>query len=144
MRRLRHAPQQKRRSLDSTSNEGEMAIPQLERARVERALDKFCDRVPPAIRNQLSYEYRFRGNQVLLIERRPEFHNPTSHTEHPFAKFGTVQRLGGGRSNGAIATFGGTLMRDSKMFLTFETSSARLNPTQQVYFSARNCLGRRL
>jgi hypothetical protein len=41
-----------------------MPIPELEQARVERALDKFCDRVPVAIRPELAYEYRFRGNAV--------------------------------------------------------------------------------
>jgi hypothetical protein len=72
-----------------------MPIPELERARVERALDKFCERVPPAIRKELSYEYRFRGNEVVLIERRPDFQDPTRHTEHPFAKFVYSPTIGG-------------------------------------------------
>jgi hypothetical protein len=72
-----------------------MPIPQLERARVERALDKFCDRVPAAIRAELAYEYRFRGNAVELLERRPHFRDRTRHTEHPFAKFVYSPSVGG-------------------------------------------------
>ena len=72
-----------------------MAIPQLEQARVERALDKFCNRVPAAIRSGLAYEYRFRGNAVLLLERRPHFRDQTRRTEHPFAKFVYSPTVGG-------------------------------------------------
>jgi hypothetical protein len=72
-----------------------MAIPQLDRSRVERALDKFCDRVPPAIRKALSYEYKFRSNEVALIERRPHFQDPTRQTEHPVAKFVYSPTVGG-------------------------------------------------
>jgi hypothetical protein len=74
---------------------GEMAIPQLELARVERALYKFCDRVPPAVRVELMYEYRFRGNAVVLLERRPHFQDRSRHTEHAFAKFVYSPTIGG-------------------------------------------------
>ena len=72
-----------------------MPIPRLERARVERALDKFCGRVPAAIRSELEYEYRFRGNAVVLLERRPHFRDRTRHTEQLFAKFVYSQTVGG-------------------------------------------------
>lgn len=72
-----------------------MPIPELERRRVERALDKFCDRVPPAVRSGLTYEYRFRGNAVVLLERRPHFQDRKRHTEHPFAKFVYSPTIGG-------------------------------------------------
>jgi hypothetical protein len=73
----------------------EMPIPDLERARVGRALDKFCDRVPAAIRSELKYEYRIRGNTVVLVERRPHFRDRTRYTEHPFAKFVYGPTVGG-------------------------------------------------
>jgi hypothetical protein len=72
-----------------------MAIPELERRRVERALDRFCERVPPAIRSKLTYEYQFRGNAVFLVERRPHFQDRTRHTEHAFAKFVYSPSVGG-------------------------------------------------
>lgn len=72
-----------------------MAIPQLELTRVERALDKFCDRVPSAIRDELMYEYRFRGNVAVLLERRPHFQDRSQHTERAFAKFAYSPTVGG-------------------------------------------------
>jgi len=64
-----------------------MAIPDVERQRVERAVRRFCDRVPVEIRSQVAYESRFRGNAVLLLERRPYFEDPTTIIEHPVARF---------------------------------------------------------
>lgn len=72
-----------------------MPIPELERARVERALDKFCDRVPEAMRSKLAYQYRFRGHSVVLLERRPHFQDRNRHTEHAFAKFVYSPTVGG-------------------------------------------------
>ena len=72
-----------------------MPVPEFERRRVERALDKFCDRVPPQIRVELAYEYRFRGNSVLLLERRPHFQDSTRHTERGFSKFVYSPSAGG-------------------------------------------------
>ena len=50
-----------------------MPIPELELARVTRALDKFCDRIPMHVRADLTNLYRLEGNSVILIERRPYF-----------------------------------------------------------------------
>ena len=55
----------------------------------------FCERVPPQIRPELTYEYRFRGNAVTLLERRPHFQDRTRHTEHVFAKFVYSPTIGG-------------------------------------------------
>ena len=71
----------------------QMPIPELERARVERALDKFCDRVPATICSELTYEYRCRDNTVVL--RRPHFRDRTRHAEHLFAKFVYSPTVGG-------------------------------------------------
>ena len=72
-----------------------MAIPELEVARVRRMLDKFCNRVPVAVRSKLAYVYRFEGNSVLLSERRPHYQNRTRHTELAIAKFVYSPRIGG-------------------------------------------------
>lgn len=72
-----------------------MAIPELERARVTRALEHFCDSVPLEVRPQLTYAYRFRGNAVVLLERRPHYQHRTRLMEHPFAKFVYSQTIGG-------------------------------------------------
>lgn len=72
-----------------------MPIPELEQARVERALAKFCDRVPPGARAELVYEYRFSGNAVVLVERRPHFQERGRYTERSFAKFVYSPTVGG-------------------------------------------------
>ncbi|MGH9336917.1 MAG: DUF3024 domain-containing protein [Vicinamibacteria bacterium] len=72
-----------------------MPIPELERRRVENALERFCERVPPAMRSMLTYTYQFRGNAVFLAERRPHFQDRTRHTEHEFAKFVYSPTVGG-------------------------------------------------
>ena len=83
-------------TLDSTNGQStEMPIPELEVARVMRLLDKFCDRVPVAVRSELAYVYRFEGNTVLLSERRPHYKDRTRHTELAFAKFVYSPRIGG-------------------------------------------------
>ena len=82
-----------------------MPIPELELARVKRALDRFCDRIPLHVRPELTNLYRFKGNSVVLIERRPYFRDRTRHTEHEFAKFVYNQRqLVAGPCAGAIGT----------------------------------------
>jgi len=50
-----------------------MPIPELERRRVERALENFCERVPVHIRRELMFEYRFRGDAVTLQSAVPIF-----------------------------------------------------------------------
>jgi Protein of unknown function (DUF3024) len=72
-----------------------MPIPELEMARVTRLLDKFSERVPPAVRPELAYVYRFERNSVVLIERRPHHRDRTRQTEHEFAKFVYSPRVGG-------------------------------------------------
>ena len=71
-----------------------MPIPELELARVKRALDKFCERIPTHVRQELTNLYRFRGNAVILIERRPYFRDRSRNTEHEFAKFVYNQQIG--------------------------------------------------
>jgi Protein of unknown function (DUF3024) len=72
-----------------------MPIPELERRHVERALDRFRERVPVEIRDKLWYEYRFDRNAVVLFERRPSFRDPDVYTELPVAKFVYSPTVGG-------------------------------------------------
>lgn len=71
-----------------------MPIPKLELARVTRALDKLCGRIPMHLRAELTNLYRHSGNAIVLIERRPHFVDRSRHTEHPVAKFVYNQRVG--------------------------------------------------
>lgn len=64
-----------------------MPIPELEQARVSRALDEFCQRIPMHVRPELTHLYRFEGDAVTLIERRPHFQDRANPTELEFAKF---------------------------------------------------------
>lgn len=71
-----------------------MPIPELEMARVKRALDKFCDRIPIHVRPELTNCYRVIGNSVVLVERRPHYRERGRYTEHEFAKFVYSPRVG--------------------------------------------------
>ena len=67
-----------------------MAIPEIEMARVRRSLQVFCDRVPPHAREQVWYDWRVRGNQVTLAEKRPAWWSgagPDEVTVSEFARF---------------------------------------------------------
>jgi len=65
-----------------------VAIPELELARVRKRLDRFCDRVPPHARNEISYHWKARGNQITLFERRPAWRGePGEVTDLSFARF---------------------------------------------------------
>lgn len=72
-----------------------MPIPELERTRVQQALDRFAERVPAEIRHQLRYEHRFKGNAVLLLELRPSFRDPSVFTEMEVARFAYSPTSGG-------------------------------------------------
>jgi hypothetical protein len=67
-----------------------LAIPETEMARVRRRLELFCDRVPPHARGKVWYDWRVRGNQVTLAEKRPAWWagaKPDEITVHEFARF---------------------------------------------------------
>ena len=67
--------------------EASVAISEIARLRVAKALDEFCERIPPHIRDKLSNHWSIRGNQVTLYERRPYWDDPTSCSDRPFARF---------------------------------------------------------
>ncbi len=67
-----------------------LAIPDTEMARVRKRLQVFCDRVPPHARDQVWYDWRVRGNQVTVSEKRPAWLKdaaPGTITTHEFARF---------------------------------------------------------
>jgi hypothetical protein len=71
-----------------------MAIPELEQERVTRALHRFCEKIPPAIRHKLTRDFRFVRSDVELVERRPHFMNKAPHVEAVVAKFRYNPRRG--------------------------------------------------
>jgi hypothetical protein len=66
-----------------------MALPEIKRAEAERDLRKYCAETPPAeFRNEIRYTYKFRGNDVTLVEERPPWDGRgTEWTKLPIARF---------------------------------------------------------
>jgi hypothetical protein len=91
-------------------------------------LTKLCDRVPAAIRSDLTYEYRFRGNTVVLLERRPYFRDRTRHTEHLFAKFVYCPTIGGWSLQWPDRKGAGPRIGGSRTFLISATCFGKLSP----------------
>lgn len=65
-----------------------MALNDLERKRIERALSAYLEkrRPPPHIRPQLDIGYRLSGQSVELFEIRPMWKEPSKKMEHGIAK----------------------------------------------------------
>ena len=64
-----------------------MALSQIHQAQVTKQLTAFCDaRVPPTVRDKLRVGFRIKGNEVVLLEERPEFHPPHKWREMEVAK----------------------------------------------------------
>ncbi len=65
-----------------------MAIPELVRRRCERELTKLYDaRVPVVVRHKIELEYSFRGNDVVLFERRPPWRGEGEWSKSKVARF---------------------------------------------------------
>lgn len=65
-----------------------MAIPELTLRRVQKMLDTYCEnKIPPNARHQVQLVHRKRGNAVVLYERRPDWLDPSQHTEMAIARF---------------------------------------------------------
>ena len=65
-----------------------MAFNDLEKKRIENALDKFLAKRRPAphIRKDLDIGYRLTGHSIELLEIRPQWDDPSIVRERPFAK----------------------------------------------------------
>ena len=69
-----------------------MALSEIQRAQVTKRLAVFCDaRVPAAVRNKVRVGFRIKGNEVVLFEERPDFHDPGDWREMVVAKFKYVR-----------------------------------------------------
>lgn len=73
-----------------------MALSELERRRVEKAVGAFIDarRPPPHLRPQLDLGFRVSGQSVELFEIRPRWDRPAVKCESPFAKATFVRSRG--------------------------------------------------
>ena len=68
--------------------ERRMALSSEQQDQIMQTLDAFCDeRVPIAVRDKVVLQYRIRGNDVVLFEKRPFFRQPKRWIESPVAKF---------------------------------------------------------
>jgi hypothetical protein len=65
-----------------------MALPELVKKRVEGKLKKYCEeKVPERVRDRVRVEFKIRGDNVTLLERRPAFMNPDIWVSIPVAQF---------------------------------------------------------
>jgi hypothetical protein len=73
-----------------------MALNDLERKRVEKAVSAFIEkrRPPPSIRPKLDLGFRISGQSVELFEIRPQWDKPEVKRERPFAKATYVRTQG--------------------------------------------------
>lgn len=73
-----------------------MALDDLERGRVEKAVGALIARLQPAehIRKKLDYGFRVSGQSVELFEIRPQWDRPEKKIESPFAKATFVRKRG--------------------------------------------------
>lgn len=72
-----------------------MAFTDLELARIEKAVGGLCKRRNrPHLKSQLSLEYRIKGHDVTVLERRPHWDGSPGHTEGGVAKLKFNRRTG--------------------------------------------------
>jgi hypothetical protein len=71
-----------------------MPFSEIELARIDRLVGGLCARRNrPEFKEQLSFEYRVKGHDVTVFERRPKWRG-TGITEHGVAKLRFVRRAG--------------------------------------------------
>jgi hypothetical protein len=64
-----------------------MAFSEIELRRIEKTVGALCKRrSPPEFRDELSFEYKVAGNEVLIFELRPQWDNRENLIEQPVAK----------------------------------------------------------
>lgn len=64
-----------------------MAFSELELKRIEQTVGRFCQKRSPAhLRDKLCLEYAIKGHDVIIVERRPKWDEPSKWTESPAAK----------------------------------------------------------
>ena len=64
-----------------------MAFSELELKLIEQTVGVFCRKRSPAhLKDKLRLEYSVKGHEVVIVERRPKWDNPTEWIESPVAK----------------------------------------------------------
>ena len=72
-----------------------MAFTQLELARIEKAVGGLCTRrTQPRVKSKVSIEYRVKGHDVTVFERRLHWDGAPGHTEGGVAKLKFTRRTG--------------------------------------------------
>ncbi|MEK6775907.1 MAG: DUF3024 domain-containing protein [bacterium] len=64
-----------------------MAFSEIELKKIDKLVGGLCrERIPVHLKDQLSLEYRVKGHEVVVYERRPYWSDPNEITETPVAK----------------------------------------------------------
>lgn len=64
-----------------------MPFSELERKRIEQTVGEFCRKRSAAhLQDKLRLEYRVKGHEVVIVERRPQWDDPSRWIESPAAK----------------------------------------------------------
>jgi hypothetical protein len=72
-----------------------VAFTEIELARIKKAVGDLCKRrTSPQLKRQLSLEYRIKGHDVTLFERRPHWDGTPGHTETGVAKLKFNRSIG--------------------------------------------------
>lgn len=72
-----------------------MAFSEIELKRIDGVLAPFCARRSPVhARHQVRTEYRVKGAEVLMVEVRTVWNDPTRWMDHAFAKLKFIQSSG--------------------------------------------------
>lgn len=73
-----------------------MALNDIEKKRIEKAVNAFMEKFRPAphIRLELDYGYKISDQSIELFEIRPQWDNPKIRHESPFAKATFVRTKG--------------------------------------------------
>jgi hypothetical protein len=69
-----------------------MAFSEIELERIDKEVGGLCKKRSPAhIKDKFSLEYRIKGHEVIVYERRPQWDNPNKWIESPDAKLKYVR-----------------------------------------------------
>ncbi len=75
-----------------------MAFTEIELARIKKAVGGLCDRRNrPDLKSELSLEYRVKGHDVIVFERRPKWDGSLGHMETDVAKLKFARSSGAWR-----------------------------------------------
>jgi hypothetical protein len=65
-----------------------VSLSEFEKKRIEKIFSDYCHKkVPPHLHDQIRVEYQVRGSEVILLETRPVWDDPTRWTSMKIARF---------------------------------------------------------